>query len=113
MAERRERRPSIRCSEAGFSLVELMVAMAIFTIFIVIVLGSVVAISRSGVRTQLVGQSTNSSLVVFGSIDRQVRYADSINFPGRARPAIDTSNSGCRQRVQPALSRSAISGDSP
>ena len=82
MAERRERRPSIRYSEAGFSLVELMVAMAIFTIFIVIVLGSVVAISRSAVRTQLVGQSTNSSLVVFGSIDRQVRYADAINFPG-------------------------------
>lgn len=82
MAERPPQRPSHRDAESGLSLVELMVAMAIFTIFIVIVLTSVVAISRSAVRTQLVGQSTNSTLVVFGSIDRQVRYSDSINFPG-------------------------------
>lgn len=82
MAERSLRAASSRDSEAGFSLVELMVAMAIFTIFVVIVLTSVVAISRSAVRTQLVGQSTNSTLVVFGILDRQVRYADSINFPG-------------------------------
>jgi prepilin-type N-terminal cleavage/methylation domain-containing protein len=82
MAERSIRGASIRDDEAGFSLIELMVAMAIFTVFIAIVLTSVVAISRSAVRTQLVGQSTNSTLVVFGILDRQVRYADSINFPG-------------------------------
>lgn len=82
MAERRAGSPSIRDSEAGFTLVELMVAMAIFTIFVVIVLTSIVAISRSAVRTQLVGQTTNSALVFFGSMDRQVRYSDSVNYPG-------------------------------
>lgn len=82
MAERARRGASIRDAEAGFSLVELMVAMVIFTLFVVIVLTSVVAISRSAVRTQLVGETTNSTLVVFGSIDRQIRYSDSINYPG-------------------------------
>ncbi|MHC5797736.1 PulJ/GspJ family protein [Lacisediminihabitans sp. FW035] len=82
MAERSQQDMSARSAESGFSLIELMVAMAIFTIFVVIVITSVVAISRSAVRTQLVGQSTNSTLVVFGSIDRQVRYSDSINYPG-------------------------------
>jgi prepilin-type N-terminal cleavage/methylation domain-containing protein len=71
-----------RDRESGFSLVELLVAMAIFTVFLVIVLTSVASISRSEVRTQLVGQSTNSTLVFFGNMDRQVRYSDSINFPG-------------------------------
>ena len=80
MAERAPQ--SASDTESGFSLVELMVAMAIFTVFVVIVLASVVSISRSAVRTQLVGQSTNSTLVVFGSMDRQVRYSDSINYPG-------------------------------
>ncbi|HEY8914121.1 prepilin-type N-terminal cleavage/methylation domain-containing protein [Lacisediminihabitans sp.] len=82
MVERSPRAASIRDADAGFSLVELMVAMAIFTIFVAVILTSIVAISRSAVRTQLVGQSTNSTLVVFGSLDRQVRYSDSINYPG-------------------------------
>lgn len=82
MAERSSSAASGHGDEAGFSLVELMVAMVIFTIFVAVILTSIVAISRSAVRTQLVGESTNSTLVVFGSLDRQVRYSDSINYPG-------------------------------
>ncbi len=82
LIERATPRRLLRDAESGLSLVELMVSMVIFTVFIAIVLTSVVAISRSAVRTQLVGQSTNSTLVVFGNLDRQVRYSDSINFPG-------------------------------
>jgi prepilin-type N-terminal cleavage/methylation domain-containing protein len=78
---RADARPS-RGGESGFTLMELLVAMVIFTVFIVVVLTTIVAVSRSAVRTQLVGQSTNSTLVVFGIMDRQVRYADSINFAG-------------------------------
>ncbi|MFM9919061.1 type II secretion system protein J [Lacisediminihabitans sp. H27-G8] len=82
MADRRSLDVSERDPQSGFSLVELLVAMAIFTVFLVIVLTSVASISRSEVRTQLVGQSTNSTLVFFGIMDRQVRYSDSINYPG-------------------------------
>lgn len=79
--ERTQRRTTTG-RESGLSLIELMVAMSIFAIFVVILLTAVVAISRSASRTELVGQSTNSTLVVFGAFDRQVRYADAINFPG-------------------------------
>lgn len=82
MAERSSLAASNHGAEAGFSLVELMVAMVIFAIFVAVILTSIVAISRSAVRTQLVGESTNSTLVAFGSLDRQVRYSDSINYPG-------------------------------
>ena len=82
MAERSPSAASNHGDEAGFSLVELLVAMVIFAIFVAVILTSIVAISRSAVRTQLVGESTNSTLVVFGSLDRQVRYSDSINYPG-------------------------------
>ncbi|MBC7590608.1 MAG: prepilin-type N-terminal cleavage/methylation domain-containing protein [Salinibacterium sp.] len=82
MAERSPSGKVLRDAESGFSLIELMVAMAIFTIFVVIVMASVLAISRSAVRTQLVGETTSSTLVVFGSLDRQIRYSDSINFSG-------------------------------
>ena len=68
--------------DAGFTLIELLVSMAVFTVFIAILLTTVVAMSRSAARTQLTGESTNSTLVVFGNMDRQVRYADSINYPG-------------------------------
>ncbi|MGL4339452.1 MAG: PulJ/GspJ family protein [Rhodoglobus sp.] len=69
-------------TESGFSLMELLVAVSIFTIFITIVLTTTVAIAQNATRTQLIAESTNSSLVVFGRLDRQARYADSINFPG-------------------------------
>jgi len=82
VAERSSLATSDHGDEAGLSLVELMVAMVIFAIFVAVILTSIVAISRSAVRTQLVGESTNSTLVVFGSLDRQVRYSDSINYPG-------------------------------
>ncbi|MBK4348418.1 prepilin-type N-terminal cleavage/methylation domain-containing protein [Lacisediminihabitans changchengi] len=80
--DERRKRADARRDDAGFTLIELLVSMAVFTVFIAILLTTIVALSRSATRTQLVGESTNSTLVVFGNMDRQVRYADSINYPG-------------------------------
>ncbi|MET4780449.1 type II secretion system protein [Glaciihabitans sp. UYNi722] len=68
--------------ESGFTLIEVVVAMGVFIIFIAILLGSMVSLSRGAVRTQLIAQSTNGVLVVFTNLDRQVRYADAINPAG-------------------------------
>lgn len=70
--------------DAGFSLIELMVAMSIFTIFIALILGTTIALAQAASRTQSIGQASNSTLAVFSTMDRQARYADSINFPGVA-----------------------------
>jgi prepilin-type N-terminal cleavage/methylation domain-containing protein len=68
--------------EAGFTLVELLVAMSVFAVFLTMIVSSVIAISAASARAQLVARSSNGVLVVFQNLDRQIRYADSINFPG-------------------------------
>lgn len=69
-------------ADSGFSLVELMVAMAIFTVFLTIVISSVVAITRASSKVQTTARTTSAELVVFQRLDREVRYSDSVNFPG-------------------------------
>jgi len=68
--------------DAGFSLIELIVAMGVFMIFIALVMTTTVTLARSATRSQLTAEASNASLTVFGSFDRQARYADAINFPG-------------------------------
>jgi prepilin-type N-terminal cleavage/methylation domain-containing protein len=68
--------------EAGFTLVELLVAMLVFTIFGIILVSSIVGITRASTRTQVSAQGSSQELVLFQRLDRQVRYADSINYPG-------------------------------
>ena len=69
-------------NDSGYTLVELIVSMGVFMIFIVLMLGTTVALAQNASRTQLIAESSNGSLVVFGKLDRQARYADSINYPG-------------------------------
>jgi prepilin-type N-terminal cleavage/methylation domain-containing protein len=73
--------------ESGFTLLELVVALGIFSIFIVMFLAAVVGLARGTSRTQLTAESTSATLSVFQTLDRQVRYADAINFPGASATA--------------------------
>lgn len=79
-------RPRHRAQEdgrdAGFTLVELIVAMGIFTVLMSLVLAAVVGLSRVTVRVQNVGDASDRLRQSFLTMDRQVRYADAINFPG-------------------------------
>ena len=67
---------------SGFSLIELIVAMSIFTIFIAVFLAAVVGLARGATQAQVRAEATTGVLQVFQNIDRQVRYADAINYPG-------------------------------
>jgi prepilin-type N-terminal cleavage/methylation domain-containing protein len=71
-----------RSADQGFSLIELIVAMGIFTIFIAIFLTAVVSLARGTTQARVTAESSGGALIVFQNIDRQVRYADAINFPG-------------------------------
>lgn len=51
-------------------------------IFMAVVLTTTVTLAQSATRAQLTAEASNASLVVFGSFDRQARYADAINVPG-------------------------------
>jgi len=68
--------------QAGFSLLELTAAMGIFSIFILVFIAAVVGVSRGTTTARNTAQSSSGALIVFQNLDRQVRYADSINFPG-------------------------------
>jgi hypothetical protein len=68
--------------ESGSTIIEVIVSIGIFTLFIAMMLTTIVAVSQSSTRTQLVGDSTNGAITVFGALDRQARYSDSINYPG-------------------------------
>lgn len=69
-------------SDDGFTLIELMVAMMVFTIFLAIMLTSIVALTRGANRIKVAAVSANQELVVFQRLDRQIRYADGINAQG-------------------------------
>jgi prepilin-type N-terminal cleavage/methylation domain-containing protein len=69
-------------SDAGYSLIELIVAMTIFTIFIAVFLAAVVGLARGTTQARASSESAGGVMLVFQNIDRQVRYADAINFPG-------------------------------
>lgn len=71
--------------EHGFSLIELMVALAIFSVFVTIFITSVINLAQSTTRAQVTAQASSGVLNVFQNIDRQVRWADEINFPGTGR----------------------------
>jgi prepilin-type N-terminal cleavage/methylation domain-containing protein len=75
------RRDSERAS-SGFTIIELMVAMMIFSIFLAIITTSVLALTRSSSRIQVAAVSTNQELAVFQRFDRAIRYADGINGQG-------------------------------
>jgi len=72
---------SAKSDQQGFTLVELLVSMLVFSIFLTILISSVVGITRASTRVSVIAQTSNGILSVFQSMDRQVRYADSINFP--------------------------------
>ncbi len=64
------------------TLVELLVSMAIFTVLITVIMGGVVMMSRSAVRADATVTASDGLRTVFQRLDRQVRYAEAVNFPG-------------------------------
>lgn len=64
------------------TLVELLVAMGIFTVVVVVFMAGIVVMTKSTARAQSVGDAGDAALKVFQRFDKQVRYASSINGAG-------------------------------
>ena len=75
--------------DEGFSLIELLVAMLIFTIFSIMLGTTLIAFTRSTLTAQQTGRTGEQMIVAFGTLDSQIRYAESVNFPG---PGATTGN---------------------
>ena len=64
------------------TLIELIVSMGIFTVLITVIMGGVVMMSRSTVRADATVTASDGLRNAFQRLDRQVRYAEAVNFPG-------------------------------
>jgi len=68
--------------DAGFTMTELLTSMFIFAVIISIFLAGMVSMTSSTVRAQDVSDAGDSVRLAFQTLDKQIRYADSINSPG-------------------------------
>jgi prepilin-type N-terminal cleavage/methylation domain-containing protein len=75
--------------DEGFTLVELVIAVGVFAIFLGVVLTSIISLTKASTQTQVTARSSSAELALFSRLDHQIRYADSINFPGTGSPSGD------------------------
>jgi len=69
--------------ESGLSLIELVVAMSIFTVVLGIYFSALMSMSRTTVQAQDSVDASDALRATFNVLDHQVRYATSINMPGK------------------------------
>ncbi len=68
--------------DAGLTLTELLVSMGIFTIVLAVFMSGLLVMTRSTVRAQDVTDAGDAVRKAFQTMDKQIRYASSINRPG-------------------------------
>ncbi|MCB2175885.1 MAG: hypothetical protein KQH57_08755 [Actinomycetales bacterium] len=68
--------------DEGMSIIELVTAMAIFTVVLSIFLAGLISMARATARSTAVVDASNSLRGSFQALDKQIRYASSINRPG-------------------------------
>lgn len=78
MANRLKRRDR----EHGYTLIEVMVAMGIFSVFLALFIAGVVTVSRASTQAKLDAQTSSAIGAALQRIERSTRYADAINRPG-------------------------------
>jgi prepilin-type N-terminal cleavage/methylation domain-containing protein len=76
-------------ADRGFTMIELMIALAVFSIFLVVVMTSVISITKASTKVQVTARSSSAELATFQRMDHEIRYADSVNFPGSGSPSGD------------------------
>lgn len=68
--------------DTGLSLPELLVAMLILTVVSSVFMAGVVQMSRNTVESEVTVDAADSVRRVFQRLDKEMRYADAVNFPG-------------------------------
>lgn len=68
--------------DGGISIIELIVAMGIFSTVVAVFMAGMVVMTRNTVRSQAVSDSGDALRVAFQRLDKQVRYAEEVNFEG-------------------------------
>lgn len=69
--------------EAGTTLIELVVGMALLGFFLAMFTGAMYAMSSTTNKVQVVADTSNTATYTFLRLDRQIRYASVISTPTR------------------------------
>lgn len=72
-----------RGEDSGLTLMELIVAMGIFTVVLVVFMSGLLTMTSSTVRAQDVTDAGDDLRRAFQTMDKQIRYASSINSAGK------------------------------
>lgn len=73
---------ALRRRDDGYTLVELMVALGIFSFVVAIFMAGVVVMTRNTALTSARVEAQSELRTAFQRLDKQVRYADAVNLPG-------------------------------
>jgi len=74
--------------DKGFSLVELIVSMGIFSVVLVVFMAAVSTMAQTTVKSQATSDAASQMRTVFQRFDKELRYASDINTPATANGAI-------------------------
>ncbi|WP_167050536.1 type II secretion system protein [Salinibacterium sp. ZJ77] len=77
-------RATVGSADRGLTLTEVLISMLLFSFVIVISGMAVVNLARASTDARMRSESATNVLLAYQSLDRQIRYASSINFPGVA-----------------------------
>jgi prepilin-type N-terminal cleavage/methylation domain-containing protein len=83
------RGPDEERRDQGVTLVELAMAMSIFLVVMSVFVGGIVIMTRGTARSQVTTYATDDARVVFERLDKTVRYAEAINYPGTGAVAAE------------------------
>jgi prepilin-type N-terminal cleavage/methylation domain-containing protein len=75
-------------SEAGFTLLEMMISVSLFAVFMAAMVPSMFELQAPTVVIEGIGNTQSHVNLAFATLDREVRYASTINQPA-ASPSAD------------------------
>jgi type II secretory pathway pseudopilin PulG len=79
------RRPAgRRTDDAGFSLIDMVVAMSVLSIVLAIFTGAVVRMFNAAAATEARADASAQITIAVMRLDKEIRYADGISQPGSA-----------------------------
>jgi prepilin-type N-terminal cleavage/methylation domain-containing protein len=84
---------SVGVGEAGMTLVELVVAMAIFSVVLTVFLTTFVTVQKAATREDLQSQNNNNTRLALENMDRLVRSGNVLYDP--STPSLNPNTAGC------------------
>lgn len=104
-----------RRDDAGVTLVEVMVSMAVMSVVMVIFTGGIMQVFRTTAKSEGISIVQTQLQIAFQRVDKQIRYASWIAAPGKVGSAwyVEFANFDGTQCGQLRLDTAAATGGNP